>query len=77
MVSRLAYGLPIFLFIQLILGCATKSGLPLTVTDFCTVTAQRLPLKISRRDTPETIKQAVTLNYIHAELCLNGEKPQN
>jgi hypothetical protein len=36
---------------------------------FCNLLAGKLPVKLSRKDTPETIRQVVALNLLHQRVC--------
>ncbi len=60
-------------------AASTQSGLPVTVSEYCMLNADRLPVLLSRKDTPETVRQVAVLNETYERNCVNGKKalPQN
>lgn len=59
-------------------ACASSStGLPVVASEYCLINQGRMPVLLSRKDTPETIRQVAILNSNYERLCPNAEKPSN
>ena len=44
---------------------------PASVSDFCTLMLNRLPIIVTRTDAPETKRQALRLNEIYKNRCIH------
>jgi hypothetical protein len=71
MVQRLTHVISWLLLSVSLASCAANTGstTPSSVSEFCSLTAADLPIRLSRKDTPVTQRDVAKLNAKHKERC--------